>query len=99
MSQYKIRAEWPAEGLGALIKAARIKYTTKNNKTVKDVYEAIGVTRSYWYQIEDEVLRTISIEHLQAIEHLFGVSLYTISLGKAKIPEVKVIKGEEEYDF
>jgi transcriptional regulator with XRE-family HTH domain len=93
MEPFTIRQEWPAPGLGSAIKEARLKYTKQTGKSLVSICKEIGINRSYWYQIEGEVLKTISMEHLQAIEQLFGVELYAIALDDKTIT-VEVNKND-----
>ena len=78
MDEISIRKEWKVLGFGAVLKQARLKYTHKNKVTLAAVCKAIGVNRSYWYQMESQELKTVSLEHVRAIEELFGVELVEV---------------------
>lgn len=76
----KIRKEWELEGLGQKIKEARLLHKAKTGRGLKELCEKLGVNRSYWYQMEEEVLKTISVEHLRSIEDLLEVKLVEFPL-------------------
>jgi transcriptional regulator with XRE-family HTH domain len=92
MKPVSARQEWIIEGIEDVIKKARMAYTRKTGKSVISICDAIGVHRSYWYQVERGELRTISLDHLRAIEKLFGVELYKVTLTEDKEIIVEVIK-------
>lgn len=94
MKPVSAREEWPIEGIGQVIKAARLSYIKRTCSTLAKICQTIGVNRSYWYQMENEELRTISLSHLRAIEELFGVELYAIALTD-KTVTIKVINNDD----
>jgi transcriptional regulator with XRE-family HTH domain len=58
-------------GLGERIKQARIRI--KNTKSLEQVCEEVGMSRTYWYDIEKETLKgALSIENLRKIESALG---------------------------
>ena len=60
------------EGLGARIKQARLNIAGK--KSLQDIVDEIGVSRTYWYDLEKEEIKgTLSIENLRKIETVLGV--------------------------
>lgn len=76
----KMRVRWirevEVEGLGSRIRDARLK----SDKSLDQICKEVGVSRTYWYDIEKEVLRgTLSLENLKKIEEVlevdFGVKL------------------------
>lgn len=72
----KMRIRWIKEievaGLGETIKKARIN----SGKTVDQICDEVGVSRTYWYDIEKETLKgTLSRENLENIEQALGVNL------------------------
>jgi transcriptional regulator with XRE-family HTH domain len=72
----KMRIRWIKEievdGLGDAIKKARIN----SGKTVDQICDEVGVSRTYWYDIEKETLKgTLSRENLENIEQVLGVNL------------------------
>jgi len=72
----KMRIRWIKEievdGLGDAIKKARIY----SGKTVDQICDEVGVSRTYWYDIEKETLKgTLSRENLENIERALGVNL------------------------
>lgn len=74
ISAVKVRVvkhlEFP--GLGEKIKAAR----NDSGCTVKYLCEQLGVSRTYWYDIENETLSgALSIENLRKIEQLLDTDL------------------------
>ncbi len=94
MKPVKIRAEWEAEGFGRVLKAARLKYTLENKVSLAAVCKQVGVNRSYWYQMEEEKLRTVSLDHIRATEKLFGVTLVKVSLDYNKMIRVEVVSND-----
>jgi transcriptional regulator with XRE-family HTH domain len=59
-------------GLGQQIKYARISC----NKSLEQICDEVGVSRTYWYDIEKETLKgALSIENLRKIESVLGVDL------------------------
>jgi hypothetical protein len=93
MDSIKIRQEWEVLGFGAILKRARLKYTSKNKVTLAAVCKAIGVNRSYWYQMESQELKTVSLSHIKAIEKLFGVELVKVVV-EGKDIKVEVINND-----
>jgi len=72
----KMRIRWIKEievsGLGSAIKSAR----ETSGKTVDQICEEVGVSRTYWYDIEKETLKgTLSRENLESIEKVLNVDL------------------------
>lgn len=72
----KMRIRWIKEieidGLGDVIRKARIS----SEKTVEQVCDEVGVSRTYWYDIEKETLKgTLSFENLKKIEQVLGIDL------------------------
>ena len=72
----KMRIRWIKEvevnGLGKAIKRAR----ENSGKTVDQICEEVGVSRTYWYDIEKETLKgTLSRENLESIEKSLDVDL------------------------
>lgn len=62
------------EGLGNKIRQARKKL--RGEKTIEQICEEVGVSRTYWYDIENECLRgALSIENLRKIEKALNVDL------------------------
>ena len=93
MGEIKIRKEWKVLGFGEVLKQARLKYTHKNKVTLAAVCKAIGVNRSYWYQMESQELKTVSLDHIRAIEKLFGVELVKVVV-EGKDIKVEVIDND-----
>ncbi len=93
MDEIRIRKEWKVKGFGATLKQARLSYTSKNKVTLAAVCKAIGVNRSYWYQMESQELKTVSLDHVRAIEELFGVELVRVVV-EGKDIKVEVIDNE-----
>lgn len=74
MISVKETREAQFEGLGQKIRQARKKLRGK--KTIEQVCEEVGVSKTYWYDIENECLRgSLSIENLRKIEKALGVDL------------------------
>jgi len=63
------------DGLGDRIQRARKEYTKSTGKTLKSVYTDLGLSRSYWNQIEKEEIKSIAWHLVKQIENLFDVSL------------------------
>jgi len=64
-----MRIRWIKEievkGLGGVIKKAR----KISDKTLDQLCDEVGVSRTYWYDIENETLKgTLSFENLKKIE-------------------------------
>ena len=64
-----MRIRWIKEievkGLGGVIKKAR----RISDKTLEQLCDEVGVSRTYWYDIENETLKgTLSFENLKKIE-------------------------------
>lgn len=58
------------EGLGERIKQARLGF----NKSLEQICDEVGVSRTYWYDVEKETLKgALSIENLRKIEEVLGV--------------------------
>jgi len=71
-----MRIRWIKEieidGLGDVIKKARIS----SGKTVDQLCEEVGVSRTYWYDIENETVKgTLSFENLRKIEEVLEIDL------------------------
>lgn len=74
MISVKQTTEAQFEGLGARIREARKKLRGK--KTIDRICEEVGVSKTYWYDIENECLRgSLSIDNLRKIEEVLGVDL------------------------
>ena len=59
------------EGLGERIKQARLD----SRKSLEQICDEVGVSRTYWYDIEKETVRgALSIENLRKIEEVLGVN-------------------------
>jgi transcriptional regulator with XRE-family HTH domain len=57
-------------GLGERIKQARLN----SSKSLEQICDEVGVSRTYWYDIEKETLKgALSIENLRKIEAVLGV--------------------------
>lgn len=62
--------EVEAKGLGQRIKQAR----QNCNKSLEQICDEVGVSRTYWYDIEKETLKgALSVENLRKIEEVLGV--------------------------
>lgn len=60
------------DGLGERIKQARLAIATA--KSLEQICDEVGVSRTYWYDIEKETLKgALSIENLRKIEQVLGV--------------------------
>ena len=73
-TQMRIRwiKEIEVDGLGDAIKKAR----EDSGKTVDQICEEVGVSRTYYYDIEKETLKgTLSRENLESIEKSLKVNL------------------------
>lgn len=58
------------EGLGEAIKQARLS----SDKSLEQICDEVGVSRTYWYDIEKETLKgALSIENLRRIEQVLGL--------------------------
>lgn len=58
-------------GLGERIKKARLA----SDKSLESLCGEVGVSRTYWYDVEKETLKgTLSAENLAAMEQALGVS-------------------------
>ena len=71
-----MRIRWVREieidGLGNMIRTAR----TYSGKTVDQLCEEVGVSRTYWYDIENETLKgSLSLENLQKIQEVLRLNL------------------------
>ena len=72
----KMRIRWIKEiemdGLGGVIKKARIN----SPKTVEQICDEVDVSRTYWYDIENETLKgTLSYENVKKIEESLKIDL------------------------
>ncbi len=72
----KMRIRWIREieidGLGDVIRKARLL----SGKTVDQLCDEVGVSRTYWYDIEKETLKgTLSFENLQKIKQVLSIDL------------------------
>ncbi len=62
------------DGLGERIKQARL--ALRYSKSLEQVCNEVGVSRTYWYDIEKETLKgALSIENLRKIEQSLGIDL------------------------
>lgn len=62
------------DGLGERIKQARLAIA--QSKSLEQICDEVGVSRTYWYDIEKETLKgALSIENLRKIEKTLGVDL------------------------
>ena len=71
-SKMRIRQvkEIDSHGLGERINKARIA----SDKSLGQLCDEVGVSRTYWYDIEGETLKgALSIENLRKIEKALGV--------------------------
>lgn len=58
------------EGLGDRIKQARLNA----KKSLEQICDEVGVSRTYWYDIEKETLKgALSIDNLRKIEQVLGI--------------------------
>lgn len=59
--------EVEVSGLGEMIRQARLALIGK--KSLEQICQEVGVSRTYWYDLEKETLKgTLSIENLRKIE-------------------------------
>lgn len=66
--------EVEVDKLGERIKRARL--AVAQNKSLEQICDEVGVSRTYWYDIEKESLKgALSIENLRKIEKALGVAL------------------------
>lgn len=76
MTQMKIRKVVTkvadVHGLGEKIKQARMSLP-RDGKSLEDLCDEVGFSRTYWYSIEKGSVKTLSIETLQKIEKALGV--------------------------
>jgi transcriptional regulator with XRE-family HTH domain len=64
--------EIEVEGLGDRIKSAR----AESQKSLELIVEEVGVSRTYWYDIEKGTLKgALSIGNLRKIEQVLGIDL------------------------
>lgn len=64
--------EVEVSGLGEQIKQARLAISAQ--KSLEQICEEVGVSRTYWYDIEKETLKgALSIENLRRIEEVLGI--------------------------
>ena len=69
-------------GLGERIKTARLD----SNKSLEQICDLVGVSRTYWYDIEKETLKgALSIENLRKIEQVLGVSFGVVFDERAEL--------------
>lgn len=62
------------DGLGKRIKQARLAIA--QNKSLEQICDEVGVSRTYWYDIEKETLKgALSIENLRKIEKTLSIDL------------------------
>lgn len=62
------------DGLGERIKQARLAIAPI--KSLEQICDEVGVSRTYWYDIEKETLKgALSIENLRLIEQALGIDL------------------------
>ena len=74
MISVKQTREAQFKGLGKKIREARKRLRGK--KTIDQICEEVGVSKTYWYDIENECLRgALSIENLRKIESVLNVDL------------------------
>ena len=70
----KIR-EIVIDDLGNKIKQARLK----SDQSLEQICEKVGVSRTYWYDLEKETLKgALSFENLQKIESVLNIDLGVI---------------------
>lgn len=81
LTAMRIRKVWEVEveGLGDRIRQARLAISDR--KSLESICEEVGVSRTYWYDIEKEVLKgALSLDNLRKIEAAlevdFGVSIH-----------------------
>lgn len=64
--------ELEVPGLGDRIKKARLN----SDKSLEQICDEVGVSRTYWYDVEKETLKgALSIENLRKIEQALGIDL------------------------
>lgn len=64
--------EIEVEGLGERVKQARIAIS--GSKSLERICEEVGVSRTYWYDLEKETLKgALSLENLRKIETALGI--------------------------
>lgn len=69
--------EVEVKGLGESIKKARLS----SGESLERICYKVGVSRTYWYEIEKETLKgALSIENLRKIEKVLNVN-FEIQLG------------------
>ncbi|HEY9694185.1 MAG TPA: helix-turn-helix transcriptional regulator [Oculatellaceae cyanobacterium] len=72
--------EVEVQGLGERIKQARLAIA--QTKSLEQICDEVGLSRTYWYDIEKETLKgALSVENLRKIEQSLGVD-FGISLDK-----------------
>lgn len=60
------------DGLGEVIKLARLK----SDKSLEQICDEVGVSRTYWYDLEKETLKgALSFDNLQKIESALEINL------------------------
>ncbi|MBD2241230.1 helix-turn-helix transcriptional regulator [Aulosira sp. FACHB-113] len=68
------------EGLGEQIKQARLNCS----KSLEQICDEVGVSRTYWYDIEKETLKgALSIENLRKIEQVLSVDFGVTLVGES----------------
>ena len=66
--------EIEVEGLGDKIKEARLAIS--HQKSLETICSEVGVSRTYWYEIEKETLKgTLALENLRKIEKALDIDL------------------------
>lgn len=69
--------EVEVDGLGERIKQARLAMSRE--KSLEQICEEVGISRTYWYDIENEKLKgTLSIDNLRKIEVALGIDFGVI---------------------
>ena len=67
--------EIKVKGVGDRIKQARLSLP-RNGKSLNDLCEEVGISRTYWYDIENDQLKgALSIENLRKIEKALDIDL------------------------
>jgi len=66
--------EIEVDKLGERIKQARLAIA--QSKSLEQICDEVGVSRTYWYDIEKETLKgALSIENLRKIEQALGIDM------------------------
>ena len=67
--------EIEVKGISDRIKQARLSLP-RNGKTLDDLCHEVGISRTYWYDIENDRIRgAFSIENLRKIEKALDINL------------------------